>query len=351
MNKETDTPEPAFIYDEAEIPDDVSQQMDDIVDKATEEPTSFELGDITSDEELEEKLEEKTEETDETQEKETEEEADKGEEETPEAEAKEGEEYEDIEPRLIRAARKRGWSDDKIIAMAQEAPEVLEEIATLVEGIEAASLPKRESTQPEEREEPKKKLLPTSELDGEALKKLSDEYGEDVVSKVIAPLNERLNSTITAINEMRGTMDESREVVDAKSQMERLQVANDVFDKAAKTFPELGTTEKLPRALDGRFNTRSPEIQLRTEICEVALTFEKTGIPFDKAMQEALTWYKGKKGDKSIQRKVVKDINKQKKKFLARPTQKKYKKTYASKDDEAKGTMDEIYADMGIEVN
>ena len=158
--------------DEFGVPASVHKVLEEMKSEVKEEP----------EEETKEESVETDEDTEESVESETEEEPEEGEE---KPEGPPSEDYEEIDPRLVAAARARGWSDEKIVSVAEEDESILEALVDTMETV------RRE--RPVSRKAPvakTKEAIEKVKLDAEALKDWKEHYGDDVVDKVISPLAE-----------------------------------------------------------------------------------------------------------------------------------------------------------------
>ncbi len=332
------------IVSESEIPAELGSKMDEILSGGE----SQQINEMSEENQKEKgkEVKEKVEETEEKKDQDVDGEKEVSEaavdEETKEAEkAEKAEESEEIDPRLVSAARRRGWSDEKIISMAETNPDVLQDLASLME--EKISR-KEVEVQVEEKAEG---AVPKVELGEDALKEMSDTYGEEVVRKVIQPLAESLNTTIEALNDVRDNVSGIQQKSNVQTEVANIHIADELFD--AVDSKVLGKTKDLPIGSDGLYDSRNREFQARAEVYKTARMFQQTGMPFKEAVQEALHHFKGKQGDDTLRAKIVEDINVRKTKFTARPTRKHTQKTYATKEAKAEDVMDEVYSKVGIE--
>lgn len=235
-----------------------------------------------------------------------------------------------IDPRLVAAGRAKNWSDEKIIKQAEEDESVLVDLADALDILNARR--KEPEQQPEKKES--KPALSKVELDKEAVKTLSDNYGEDVVSKIISPLADRLNEAIDTINALRGGVDKFSEGQKKEANARRMRTADEIFDKVANTYPVLGKTTDIPTLEDGSYSQRSPIYQERNKIFKIADMFHNSnGGSFEDAMKDAMRWYGGGNVD-ALKRKVIADINEQAKGHLPRPTAKKVEPSYETREEE-----------------
>jgi hypothetical protein len=341
---------PDKIDSEGDIPVELSQKMDEILETKEDNPESFDLTEqaeqaqeeVVEDEVVDEEIVETEEDIEDGTP------PDEGEDVVPEAEADEGE-YEEIDSRLVVAARKRGYSDERIIELAENNPEILEDIARLVESVEVRDreIPQQPPVEPEPVKEDK---VEENIIDANALQDLKEAFGDEAVDKVIAPLINKVQEQGEQLNALRGDTEEQTRQKEYDYLVKKYTTANTFFDGASKDFPELGESDKLARLTDGKLDQTSPEFQARSRIFSIAETFEQSlGISFDEALKESMNWHKGRGGEKSLERKVIKGLNKRKKKFSPRPTNKHHQKKYANEEDKASDVMSDIYTELGIE--
>jgi hypothetical protein len=256
--------------------------------------------------------------------------------------------FEEIDSRLVSAARRFGWSDDKIIKVAEEDETILEDLASLVEyTLEKNKLQEPQKEVPEDKSE-KVEALDKFELSSEELDKLKDSLGEDGTN-LVTNLSQRLNTAIDRLNEIHGDVGSVKRAELNREESAKLELANTAFDKASETFPILGKISELPRLPDGQYDRSNPAFQARAELFAVAEQFTKLGKSYNQALDEAINWFAGKTGSKQVEDKVVKSLNARKKQFTAKPTHKKTERQFGSKNEEVENTMSEIFDNLGIE--
>jgi len=263
------------------------------------------------------------------------------------SEAEADEEQEQIDPRLVAAARRRGWSDEKIVRIAETDETILEDMANLMDDLTGRETP----AEPTEKAEKEPEKISKVNIDDE-LEKLSEEYGDDVVTKVIRPLTEKLNANTDVLNEMKGVIDELSQGRKVETDAENVRIANKIFDEEAETYPAFGQTKDLPRTANGQYDTRSSAYKEREAVFDTAVMFMAAkGMSFNSAMREALTWYAGKSKSANVESSLIKKLNARKKKFSPRPTRRKGEhKVYASKDEEKRAVIAEAKKKAGITV-
>jgi hypothetical protein len=338
MAEENKTPEPNFVHSEGDIPSDVLETMNNIISdpkygdsvEVTDDDTdTTDTVDDTVDDDSDAIAEDTTDVVDTT-------------------EDATDDDYEAIDPRLVDAARRFGWSDEKIIRVAEDDETILEDLANLVERqIEQNSI-QQQSTQEKVDESTDVPALEKFELNDEEFSKLKDTFGDEN-AKLIKGLSERMNTAIDRLNEVQGDVSSTKRADQDRAAQSRMEHANKAFDKMSETFPVLSKTNELPKLQNGNYDTNNPAFKARAELFTVAEQFTTLGLSFEKAMDEAFNWFAGKRGSKHVEDKVVKELNARKKQFTARPTHKKTEKKFSSKEEKAEHVMDEIYNKLGIE--
>jgi hypothetical protein len=249
---------------------------------------------------------------------------------SPETEVDDGQSgYVEIDPRLVAAGRAMKWSDTKIRNIAGTDESILSDIADRLE--EAA--PHRDD---KEEEAPVKDDKKPAELSEDTIKKLREDYGDDYVDNFVLPKMKE-DARLKDLESKLGKVDEFDKNQKAEAEEKKIRyqssVADSVFDSHAKQFEEIGLTKNIKRYPDGS-PVDTPQMKVRSQIYNVAVMFHNSGMPFEQAMSEAMTWYSGQTKDVRLQRKLVKDVKAQKGKFTQRPTQRKFKKVF--KDTNAK---------------
>ncbi|MFA5500944.1 MAG: hypothetical protein WC404_07695, partial [Candidatus Omnitrophota bacterium] len=209
--------EPSKITSEAELPPELSKQMDDILADSDTHEEVFD-GDDGDDKGIKLKeTEEPNEQADEEEQSDKDQETSQSgeeEEQTEEKSEPEGkeDEYEDVEPRLVAAGRRRGWSDEKIIKLAEDDPDVLESVADLYDTIDRSNFAKTQVTKPSQEQvqvQDEIAKLQFTALDDNVIKQLREKHGNEAVDaalEIIKPLSENLKTVGETVNKISGTM-------------------------------------------------------------------------------------------------------------------------------------------------
>jgi len=331
-----DTPSavPEMARSENDIPAEVLEKMNDVIGDIEETP---------GDEEKEQEDIDKDSEKEESEEQEELEEKEQDVEGREKSEGGDAEDSEEIDSRLVAAARDLGWSDDEIVQTAETNIKILEDLADLMDMVDVG---KSQPIQTPVVEKEKQDEIGKIELNKEELTKLKEDFGEGATS-VIKNLAGKLNTAIDTVNTLKGSVDNLSGADAQQQELINMQIANEVFDEASKEFPTLSTTDKLPRTPDGNFISTNRAFRQRSKIFDVAHAFASSGMNFKEAMREAMKWYKGENVKEVVEDKVVKDLNKRKRKFSPKPTRKHSKRTFKDKDSEAEHFMGELYDKLG----
>jgi len=247
------------------------------------------------------------------------------------------EEYieEEIPYHLVTAARRLGWSDDTIVKLAETDISVLEDIA--------------KKSEPEKEVKQEKPIeVPIITLDEAVITKYRQDYGDDLVDKIIKPLVDAQNASNKRLNDLQGGIVEQQRASTTNEHIRLFNNFNETLDKASKDYPEFGEVDKMPKDANGSPVNTSPEFKVRSKVYDVAMMFLKNGYPADKAFKEAITWYGGTQGSKRAERTMVTEINDRKKKFSAKPTNKQVKRQYKTTDEAKAGIVQEAMKKAGI---
>jgi len=235
---------------------------------------------------------------------------------------------------FVAFAKKEGWDDETIKTFSEELTnEELLELITELESEKAEELDEgsdgNEETKPAE----------ASDKDKDKDKDEDDKVAK--LEKKLAELSKKLEDT---------SKKQEKEALTA------IQSAIDqMFDEAGKKFEIFGKTEELlkfpagPRK--GQFVPTSPSFKARSDVWERAKAFMSTGETLSAAMDNALTWYKGKYLEKDIHRSVLKDLKKHERKLSAKRTGKETQKQYKDEDERKADVVREAARRAGVKGN
>ncbi len=172
---------------------------------------------------------------------------------------------------------------------------------------------------------------------------MKETYGDEVVNDVILPLTKSLNLVIDQSNALRGSVSGVEKTNSDAVLLREYNEANTVFDGLTKTFEVFGKTEELSTLASGLPNPEDTSVQARSQVYDVAQAFKASGMNWTKSLQNAVRWYKGEHAEKSLERKIVKDLNSRKKKFSPRPSSKAVQQTFVSREDEGESLVRKAY--------
>lgn len=282
------------------------------------DPTTF------SKEETQTKEDEPTEETVEEPEKE-------GESVKAEAEG----EYEDIPERLVAAGRRRGYSDEKIVGLAETWPEVLDTLANADDEVQQT----RTQTRAQE---------PVSEPEPEVIEEIEPIKVADLGELEVGPKAEQLIKQLVAshnvladrLNQQSTRMSQVDSVATSlKSQRQADFDTNiDVYFDKIEDLPAVGKNETLmPEQLKARKTIYGMAAVLRTA----------DGGTLQSALGKAIKAYKGMYTDAAVNA-LRSKVNKTKKRFTARPGGQKTKPKFKSEEEKALAAIDEKFREFGL---
>jgi len=287
-----------------------------------------------------EELEEESEtEPEEKPEKEDEEEIEGEEKEKEHQEENEEEEYEDIPERLVSAARRRGYTDEKIIELSERSPEVLEDLASADELIASVQKAAPSSTtkpeeKPEEKEEPKMEkidvgvdYLDVDDPTKEVLRQMQETYNKMV---------DKVNSLGDNVNRHSGRLEDFQK----QSNMAYIEKVDAFFDNAAKDLPGLGKASNL-----------SPEqAEMRQNLHDIAAALSASGkYSIVEGLNTAIAAERGKLAENKVRKQVVSELNRRKSKFTARPSQRKMSVPRKPEKERALDVISQKFKEHGIE--
>lgn len=245
-----------------------------------------------------------------------------------------------LDPRLEAAGKKMGWSEDKIISIAQTDQSILVDLADRFEKEDTAH-----------RQEESSEDTPTGDtgLSADAIAKLKEKFGDEVAEIIIGQTkqNTELSEQLKEVQQFtKKTKDDAQYQAEAR----RVEVASELFDNASESFPEFGTTAKLPVEASGVIDLNSPQMKAREKVYNTAAMFQKMeGGTFASAMNEALAWHAGRNKTVHTQREIVKDLNARKQHFSPKPSRRKMAKVYKNTDAKGADIVKEAKRRAGIE--
>lgn len=301
-NKEEDVKQEEVNKEEGNKEEDKKEEDLSPIDVLTKGLDDIFSEEETKDEEVEDKLSE-------TEDSETKKESEDGD----EVEAKKSPEVEKepIPQNQVDIARKLGFSDEKIIKLAEESPDLLDNMVKLYS---EPAVPQRE-VKPEVVVKEEEKAKPVK-IDHVAMEGL-DELEPDA-AKIASTLLKGQNDLIDVINkqeEKLHSLGEHASGIDKKNQDDTNAKIDNVFDGASEHVPELGKTESMTPA----------QAKVRQKVYGMAKVIENTdGLSESKALEEAIYLFGLSKVDlekveQEAEERVKEKINKNKKQMSPRP--------------------------------
>ena len=233
----------------------------------------------------------------------------------------------DIPEKFVSAAEADGWNLKDIQAYAADKTD--EELLELIPHLVPEEEDEDETEEPVKEEKPKVSVETDDEI--EALKSsIRDEIREEFRQEYGSKLD---------------VLDDFRAEQTSRQNMQVFETANELMDEASKDFSVFGKFEEIPRFTtgprEGEPVPTSPEFKARAEVFQLAADLMSTGrsASMKDAMGDALSWYRGKHGQKETERKVIRNLKQQQTKLSGSRTGKEVKKEYANTREEM---IDEI---------
>lgn len=225
----------------------------------------------------------------------------------------------EIPSEFLEAAKADGWTDEDVAEFAakytdEELRELLPSLLEEEEEIEDIA------EEPAEQKEVEK---------DEDLEKLVSSLEDKVLEKLMSKLGQKFES-----------LEDFQAEQASRQKVNDFETANKILDEASKDFPVFGEFEKMPRFTAGTRKgvlvPTSQEFKARSEVYDEAIYRLQSGRSnsLQDAMDDALAWYRGKHGQKEVERKVVRNLKKQEQKLSGARTGKETKKEYESTRDE-----------------
>lgn len=232
----------------------------------------------------------------------------------------------ELDPRLLEAGKKMGWTEEKIISIAQTDMSILTDLADRFDKTDTQHRQDETSEDAEDGD---------TGLSDAKIAKLREKFGDDVADIMVeqAKQNAELKKKL---GDVEAFTEKTKSDAKQQAEVRRYEIASELFDNNAKNFPEFGTSDTLPKDGDGELILDSAPMKVREAVFNTAKMFQAaTGSNFSSAMNDALAWHAGRSGKVHAQREVIKDLNNRKQRFSPRPSRRKMVKVF--KTPEAKG--------------
>lgn len=224
-------------------------------------------------------------------------------------EPEEGEGEEEIDKRLVIAARARGFSDKRIVELAENSPDVLEAIADMYDATKAFPALRNPETKEDDKkvEEPKKPELGRIKINADLLD--TDEGTREALSQIESNYN-KLVETVENLNSQLGNQDENISSLKNQQQQQYFKQVDDYFDSMSKDYPEVGVSSNLS----------SDQTDFRIAVHNEAAALAQAGL---YSMPEALSFaLKARTADKAKER-LADNLKRRKKEITNRPSHRK----------------------------
>jgi hypothetical protein len=247
---------------------------------------------------------------------------------------------EDIDPEFAKAATKAGWTEDDVVKFAQNYTnaELKEMIPSLSpkeqEGLDPVTAKILEEAKAAEAQEAKKTEVEQKPVVPDSLKPILEQ-------------NEARRKKLDELEKRLGSVQENREMEEHRA---RLDATNKFFDKASDKFAVFGKTETLPRFPNGDYVPTSVAMKARSEVWKASKAFENMGLNTEQALEEALTWYKGKHMEKDVHEKVLKEFKRNEKRLSPKRTAKETVVKYENESEEKSAVVTEAMRRAGMTV-
>lgn len=215
---------------------------------------------------------------------------------------------EEIPMRLVEAGRRANLADDVIVELAETKPHVLEALARSQE--EALRISGRNRT-----DEVEDAALQGGKKSEKSLGKIElnlDEEDEFDFSPKAKKVIEELVGRVNALTGIIETHDESFERFQKQSQAEGSRRIDEFFDRVSKDVPLLGTSKALTKE----------QKDARLFAYRVAIGTQQAyngQIGDEEALAIGVNALKGQLTEQQVKAKIVSDLDRNKKRFMARP--------------------------------
>ncbi len=215
-----------------------------------------------------------------------------------------------------------GWDKETLEKLRDLNPKLLDDVKVLLEKSEKNESDSAEEDTDDTKVSPVEKTgFDLSKLDG--LRKTDSDAAD-----LLETLTTQVESLTTSLNTVTAEEQERKEKAESETLAKNFRHANNKMDELFKDFPVFGLEKDLPRTSGGAFDSRSGAVRERAAVWNNAVGMYNAGLgdTFEDTLADAITLYRGKNGENLALREVVKDLNKRKKSFTARPTHKQTQK-------------------------
>jgi len=189
----------------------------------------------------------------------------------------------------------------------------------------------------------------TFKLDDTVLKQVAEDSSEGTAN-LIKSLATELQNARSEIANIKKEFGDIQSHNQTNNEITQYNVANEMFDSAAKVMPSIGETDKLPKYPNGGLVQTSPEFQVRDKIYTRAANLTKLGMSFRDAMKDSLQWYRGGVVEQELEGNILSKIKKNEKRLSAKGTSKKMTTKYSSERERRSALVNDIARQHGSEL-
>lgn len=248
-------------------------------------------------------------------------------------------EYEEIDPRFVDAARRYGWSDDRIVSYAEGHDD--RDLVALTRMMEDGAVDNEPADAEPEPDTDVSRVLDEIEA--------SEDIG-DPVKQMLKSLVSDLQNTKAQLNSITTAQKDAKRNDEQQEWIGRAREADTQFDAAAKEFTELGSFDTLKRLPDGSLNTTDPAVQTRERLFGIAVALFKGGEDWNSAVRGALQWYKGGRSDDAVEDRVLQKIKSNAKRLSPRREPRHQTRKFKNDEEEKAFVINSALAKHGVEL-
>jgi len=248
-----------------------------------------------------------------------------------------------ISDRLVQAGRRAKMSDDVIVSLATNQPEVLEQLAAAQDQLSADfGKAGRETTEKteltDEKGEKEDDLFAPVKLDLDP-----DLFDEDMVEKVVKPFEAK-------INQLTGVLKTINDTAVSAQQAQRQEIVKAIdkhFDLRVGDYPAIGNSAELSDT------QREERMKVLTMADSIGTGWNATHpdnpLDMEGAIDKALDFLNNSNSTTTAELKVIKKMDKAKKLFTSRPTSRQKTAAPSSEKDAALDAVKRYAEKHGIE--
>jgi len=252
-----------------------------------------------------------------------------------------------ISTEFLEVAEQAGFTTDQINQLAEDySPEELKELTELLLEFddEEEEEAEEETNKTVAKEEPKELVL-TEEIKEEL---------KPFIEQIQKAYEEKLKESLVPLEDVKSRLVQQEAEKAYREAYDNQCYADELFDAISKDFPVFGQTKELmvypedhPKA--GELVPMGQTYKARATVYDKAVSYQdKLGLSWKDAMDEAVSWYKGKYGEQEVQKKVVKNLKKNEKRLSPKRTSKETTQVFASEHEMKLAAIAEAKRKAGI---